>query len=137
MSWPDVEAGVRDYLKADAGVAAIVSTRVFYGVPRGGTGDLAAQLPLITVRQVGGVEDPSEAPIEQALVQIDCWGRSHTAAVAVRNAVRDALASIRGATQLNAEVVGYGAQVESVLFTPDPSDVPRYSVTALVTARAA
>jgi hypothetical protein len=68
---PDVEGGVRTFLRANAGVAAIVGQRVFFGVPKGAT---EATFPLVTVSRVGGGDDFSDVPIDVALVQIDCWG---------------------------------------------------------------
>jgi hypothetical protein len=142
--FPDVEGGVRDYLRAHASVSALVGTRVFFGIPA------APTFPLITVTRVGGTDDTSEATIDQALVQIDCWGRLYAdtdpthkggdkaQCDAVRRAVRRAFRDIRTATALNASTVAYGARVESDPFRPDPdSDRPRYAVTASITARAA
>lgn len=134
MTWPDVEGGVRDYLRADSAVSALVGTRVFFGVPK------QAKFPLITVRRIGGPQDPSEAPLDLPLVQIDVWGEGNNKAQAhaVCAAVRDALDAIRSATSLNAGVVAYGANVENVTWFPDPADDrPRYVLTAQVTARAA
>lgn len=134
MSWPDPEGGLRDYLRANAGVVALVVQRVFFGIPDNPV------WPLITVSRVGGGDDLSEAPIDVALLQVDCWadGRNKAQAHAVASAVRDALAAIRGAVAVNGTTVLYGAVVESVLFAPDPADArPRYAITAQVTARAA
>lgn len=143
---PDVEGGIRDYLQADSGVKAIVGTRgVFFGIPDG------PSWPLVVIRRVGGSEDSSEAAIDLALLQIDCWGRlfndtdptksahgDKAQTEALRRAVRKALWQIRGITRLNSSVVAFGAFVESDPFVPDPNnDRPRYAITARVTARAA
>lgn len=132
---PDVEGGVRDYLRT----AGVCSGRVYFGVPTG-----TPTYPLCTVQRVGGGDDPSEAPIDGALIQIDVWGRvdaaQHTDKAEARtaaNAVRAALYAIRGKTALNASTIAYGAAVEADLWAPDPTDRARYSITALVTARAA
>jgi len=137
MSWPDVEGAVRDHLRADVGVSALVGQRVFFGVPLAADGTVAAQMPCVTVRRVGGGDDPSDAPVDQALIQIDCWAssRNKASAAAVMAAVRNALTEIR--TAVVGSTVLYGAVVESVIWAPDPADLPRYAVTALVTARAA
>lgn len=130
---PDIEGGVRDHLRSYSPVTALVGQRVHFGVPDNAT------WPLITVQRVGGGDDPSEAPIDLPLVQIDCWGaeRNKTQARAVANAVRKWARSVRGATALNADCIAYGVRVEADLWAPDPADRPRYSITALVTARAA
>jgi hypothetical protein len=142
--FPDVEGGVRDYLRGLSYVNTYVATRVFFGIPA------APVFPLITVTRVGGTDDTSEAAIDQALVQIDIWGRLYAdtdpthkggdkaQCDAIRRAVRRGLRAIRGATALNASTVAYGARVESDPFRPDPdSDRPRYALTASITARAA
>lgn len=129
----DIEGAVRTALRNDAGVSALVGQRVHFGVPSNPT------WPLVTIRRVGGGDDPSEAPIDLALVQIDCWGadRNKTQARAVADAVRTWAGGVRRATALNGTVVAYGVAVESDLWAPDPTDRPRYVVTAQVTARAA
>lgn len=144
ITLPDVEGGVRAFLRADAGVVALVAQRVFFGVPDEPT------WPLVTVQRVGGGDDFSEAPIDQALVQIDCWGRLYSdtdptkkhgdkaQARAVANAVRAALHEIRSDTTSFVGCVLYGATVNADLFAPDPdNDRPRYSLLASVSARAA
>ena len=133
----DVEGAVRDHLRSlnidDLG------TRVFFGVPDGDP-----TYPLATIQRVGGGDDPGEAPIDLALLQVDVWGRLDAAghtdkaqARAVADDVRAALQAIRGATALTAAVTAYGAAVESDLWAPDPAGRGRYSITVLVTARAA
>lgn len=137
MSYPDVEGAVKACLVA----ANVCGGRVFFGVPSPVT---ESTFPLATVQRVGGGDDPGEAPLDLALIQIDVWGRKdaagHTDKAAARaeaNAVRTALGEIRGATALSPTVTAYGAAVESDLWAPDPSDRGRYVITALVTARAA
>lgn len=141
---PDVEGGVRDYLRGFPDVAAIFDQRVFFGIPA------KPVWPLLVVQRVGGTDDPSEAALDLALVQIDVWGRLYSDDDATakggdkaqcdagRRAVRKAFRSIRGATALNATTVAYGAVVQSDPFRPDPdSDRPRYALTASIAARAA
>jgi hypothetical protein len=132
MSW-DIEGAVRDALRADAAVSALVGQRVHFGVPS------SPEWPLITVQRVGGGDDPGDAPIDRPLVQIDCYGaeRNKTQARAIADAVRDWARSIRRATDLNAEVAAYGIDVESDLWAPDAADRPRYVITASVMSRAA
>jgi hypothetical protein len=132
---PDVEGAVRDYLRDQD----VCDGRVYFGVPTG-----SPTYPLATVQRVGGGDDPSEAPIDQALIQIDVWGRvdaaGHTDKAEARtaaDAVRAALHAIRGATALSETCTAYGAAVEADLWAPDPTDRGRYSITALVTARTA
>lgn len=137
----DVEGGLRTYLRADAGIQAVVAQRVFFGIPDSPT------FPLVVVRRVGGGDDPSEAALDQALVQFDCWGPvtasghgDKATAQSVRAAVRKVLRllAMQGATALDANTVCYGAVVQSDIWLPDPADdMPRYAISAVVTARAA
>lgn len=133
---PDVEGAIRDHLRTTN--IDDVGTRVYFGVPDTPT------FPLITIQRVGGGDDPGEAPIDLALIQIDVWARTDAAghtdkaqARAVADDVRTALQNIRGATSLTDTCIAYGAAVEADLWAPDPTDRGRYSITALVTARAA
>lgn len=130
--FPDTEDAMKAYLKADSGVAALVGSRVFFGSPKQG-----ATLPYIVVSRVGGGDDVSEAPVDNAVLNASCWGRSKEEAFNVMNAVRRALHSIRRRT-LASGVDLHGAIVDTVLWSPDPQDdTPRYIVTTRVTATAA
>lgn len=130
--FPDTEAGMKAFLKADAGVSAIVGSRVFFGSPKQG-----ATLPYIAFARIGGGDDASEAPIDNAVLNLSCWGRSKEEAFSVANAARKALHNIRRRT-LASGVDLHGAIVDTVLWSPDPQDdTPRYIVTTRVTATAA
>jgi hypothetical protein len=132
--WPDIEKGLRAYLRADPDVTALVNSRVFFGVPR-----KDPIFPLITVSRIGGGEDRSEADVDVAVYSVSCWGNSSKQeALDVANAVRKALRKIRGRTALAPGVIAFGATVDTVLWRPDPADDrPRYIVTGQVTAIAA
>lgn len=131
--FPDVEAGVRAYLRADVDVSAAVNARVFFGVPKNNP-----TFPLVTLARVGGGQDASEVPVDLAVVNINCWGNStKDDAAIVMNAVRRALNKLRRRTLVSG-VALHGAQVDTVIWSPDPEDArPRYIVTARVTASAA
>jgi len=132
---PDVEGAVKDYLMAHSSISSLGSG--FFAIPDRPT------FPLWVVTRVGGGDDPSEAVIDQALIQIDVWGPTRAekrggkaAATALALAIRSVLRAIRGITALNASVTAYGAEVISVVTPPDPrSDRPRYALTVAVTAR--
>lgn len=136
--WPDVEGALRTYLRANAGVqTALGGQRVFLAVPDD------PPWPLVTVTRVGGGESAtSDAPVDQALVSIECWGEIDAngrpkwlALMTVVNAVRSALDVIRGRTTLSSDVDGFGITVAGVVRAPDPDNGrPRYVVTAEVTA---
>lgn len=136
-TWPDVEGGMRTWLRAQTGVSALVGARVFFGIPKKNP-----TFPLVTVQRIGGGQDGSDAPLDLALLQIDCWGEIDASgngvkstATALVNAVRTALEAVGTDTQLTTGVTAHGVNVESVLWLPDPdNDRPRYSVTAEVAA---
>lgn len=134
---PDVEGAVRTLLRADAALVAVVGQRVFFGVPKGA---VEATFPLITVSRVGGGDDAGDAPLDVAMVQLDCWGGidgsgngRKAEATALVNTLRSTLRAVNG-TQVGT-VTLFGVNVESVVWLPDPnSDRPRYVVTAEVAA---
>lgn len=131
--WPDVEGALVDYLKTH------VTSNAFLGIPNG-VWKAPDKFPLITVQRVGGGQDPSEVPLDLALMQIDVWGRGRDKAGCwnVVATVRDVLATIRGHTLLRSDVVAYGAEVNNVVYAPDAADGrPRYVITTQVVARAA
>lgn len=137
MSWPDVEGALRTWLRADAGLQAVVGNRVFFGVPK-----RATTWPLITVQRVGGGQDFSDAPVDLALVQLDVWGQHDASgngmkseALTVLNTLRSRLDSLKNRTALSDDVDAFGIEVLSVVWAPDPEDDrPRYVVTAEVSA---
>lgn len=140
--FPDVEGGVRDYLRGVAAVTATLAkpTAVWFGVPEDAD---EADYPCVTVSLVGGGEvTGATVPILTPVIQCDVWGPvgAKRATYAAAAAVAEAMSSIGAAgvpTTLTAGVVGCGAEVESILWEPDPADGrPRYVITATVTVRA-
>ena len=137
--WPDVEGGVRAYLRADAGVAALAGQRGYFGIPR-----QSATFPLWTVQRVGGGPIAGEeAPVDVALVQVDCWGRlgeqggSKAEAWALATAVMGAFSAIRSRTVLTTGTSALDATVQALLWAPDPdTDQPRYTMTVEIVALA-
>ena len=130
---PDVEGGVRAFLRADPDVAALVGNRVFFGVPT------STVFPLVTVSRVGGGDDPSEAAVDLAVLTVQCWGemRDKAGAYLLANTVRSALRNVRGRTQFADDCWCHGATVDGLFYSPDPTqDRPRYVLTIRVTATA-
>jgi len=134
--WPDVEGGLRTWLRADAALVALVGNRVFFGVPRAA---VDSTFPLVTIQRVGGGQDPSEVPIDLALIQVDAWGTAadkggKAVAWAVVNALRSRLETMRDRTTLDTGIDAFGAEVVGVVWAPDPADDrPRYTLTVEVT----
>lgn len=138
-TFADVEGGLRTWLRTVPDITAQVSTRVFFGIPRDSAGVATTSFPLITLQRVGGGPQSGEAPLDNALVQIDCWGAigNKAQAWAVAKAVMDTLESLTP-REIATGVYAYGASVDSVIFLPDPADSrARYVVTASVTTRTA
>lgn len=138
-TWPDPEGAVRTRLRADAGVTAIVGQRVFFGIPKDAD---ESTFPLVVVSRVGGGQDGSDAPVDVALLQVDCWGSIDASgngrkaeAQALVNSARAALEAMGIDQPIVAGTQLHGANVESVLWLPDPDNArPRYALTAEVTA---
>lgn len=130
-TFADLEGGVKAWLRADAGVSALVGTRVFIGMPE------ACSYPAIDVRLLNDVDDAGQAPLQQALVEISCWANTKPAAAAVARAVRAALAD-QVPADVGTDTHLYGGSVIGMVpIDNDPSQKRRYVVTAAVTARAA
>lgn len=135
--WPDIEGALRTWIRAEPTITSIVSTRVFFATPPDAS---EATYPLIKLFRVGGGDSgSSDAPIDEAQIQFDCEAklRDKATALALKNALRSLLFSVRSPTAITANVVLFGAGVTTDLYLPDPADGrPRYVLTATVTSRA-
>lgn len=132
---PDLEGGCRTWLRTLPSISAIVSNRVFFGIPKAAD---ESKFPLITVARVGGGLGPtSDAPVDAALLQFDVWGSLDASGngkkaevTALVNTLRSELAAIRGRTALTATVAAFGFVEQSCIWLPDPdNDRPRYVLT--------
>lgn len=89
-----MEEAIIARLLADAGVAAIASTRVFPGVrPQG------SELPAIVLNRISGgplYADDGEVGLQQARIQVDCWALTYTAAKKLARAVTASLSAFDG-----------------------------------------
>lgn len=133
VALPDVEGGLRTWLRAQSEITTLVSTRVFFGLPA----DVV--FPCIVLRRVGGSDQTGEAPLDDALIQFDCWGagKNKVQAWAVAAAVRGVLRAMTPQL-LAAGIWAYGASSSQPIWFPDAvDDQARYVITATVTARAA
>ena len=81
-------------LLADSGVLALVATRVYPGVrPQ------AEPLPAIVYNMISAnpsYSDDGEDGIEEARIQLDCWGVTYSSAKTVARAVKAALSAFGG-----------------------------------------
>jgi len=132
---PDAEGALRNYLRADAGVAALVGNRVFFGSDN-------AAYPWVAVQQVGGgVSSVEQANLTTPLLQIDVYGgpRNKAAAWGATAAVIGALRKLESAPWKDnaTNLTLYGSTVDWA-WLPDPdSEVARYTITANLTVAAA
>lgn len=126
---PDVEKGMRDWIR---GLGTQAAERVWFSA------DPRSEFPYVIVSLVGSPPEASDAPIFHRLIQIDAIDveRQRTRCYSVMAHIEAALREIRQATALSADVVCYGATVQSVLYLPDPgSAAPRFSMTVEVTTK--
>lgn len=135
ITFPDTEGALRSWLREQEQLTDLVAKRIFLGVPTNAT------FPLISIQQVGGGPQAGEAPVEDALIQFDCWayGReghwNKVQLAEVKNVLTGLLQAMNNVA-LDSSTTGYGAKVLSVVATTDqPDGRPRYIVTAQVTAR--
>lgn len=122
---PDAEGAVRTYLRADAAVAAVFSTRVFFGV------DTPSAYPVAVVQRIGGGLGGTEEGLQDiALLQVDVWGDVHDKASAFAGMQRviEALHAAANYTGHSGTIL-YGCNVQSWAFLPDDGERARYSVT--------
>lgn len=74
---------VIDFLKADAGLKALVSDRVYLELPR-----TNKVFPCVTVlRMPGGTSSP-DMPIDQPRLDVRCWGETYSQREAVYQQIR-------------------------------------------------
>lgn len=120
---PDAEGAVRAFLRADADVAALFGTRIFFGV------DDPSAYPVAVVQRIGGGLTGAEGLHDVALLQVDVWGDVHdkSTAFAGINVVLSALSRCRNFSTATTRLLG--CNVQSWAFLPDDSERARYSVT--------
>lgn len=84
-----MEEDLINFLLADAGVLAAVSTRVYWNVrPQ------SSALPAITLQRISDIpvgDDEGADDLTETRVQVDCWASTFAAALAAGRAVEAAL----------------------------------------------
>lgn len=133
-TYPDVEGGCRTWLRTLPAVTSVVDQRVWFAVPDDADED---DYPLVLVQRVGGGDDPSEAVVDQCMLQLTVVGarRGKAVAAALALTLRAELKAIRAATAWGSDVVCHRASVESMIPTIDPGDSrPRYNLTVMTVA---
>lgn len=89
-----MEEALRSLIVSDAGVGALVSTRVYWRqAPQSVDADF------INLTRVSGQRDyhmASPSGLENSRVQADCWASSYSAAKAIARAVANAVSGYKG-----------------------------------------
>lgn len=132
----DAEGAIVSYLRA---TTTAFGTRVFLALAG------ATVYPVCRVGRVGGGDDPSDAPLDQALLQIDVYGRVRQLAEAesARQEIRSALKALSetGGYNVPGKAYIYGATVADDRRLPEPNaqdadgtvgERPRFIITAQV-----
>lgn len=89
-----LEEAIIALLLADAGVIALVSTRVY-----GGSRPQNAPVPSVVVNRISGMPvytDDGETGLASARLQIDAWGGTYSSAKLTARAVIEALSAYNG-----------------------------------------
>lgn len=133
MSYRDAETLVQQWLIDTPAVADLVRRAsdglpsIYKAMPR------AAPLPSIELYRVGGAPPPgSDTPVDLARLAFECWAGDRAAAVAIGQAVVDAVDGLGGSGGWQGPAGRlHAAEVLAVRWLPDPdSDTPRYVVDA-------
>lgn len=120
---------VRDWLRSHPPLDALVDGRVYAGgLPK----DTA--LPAVSILRVGGAPD-AYSPLDELLIQFDCWADSGPASEQLVSVLCAELISAASGTLLADGVRLAGVEPVDVRWLPDDSDTPRHVVTARVTIR--
>jgi len=129
MTWTITEPtqALRDWLRLQAGVVAVVGTRVYAGgLPANAT------FPAATVRRIGGGYDDM---VDVGLYQLDVWATKASDAADAASALVELLGQTTN-TSLDGDLILAGVDVQTVLYLTDPNpDLQRYSITAQVTTK--
>lgn len=94
MALADIRVGLRAYLLDDAGIAAIVSGRVFpVRLPQGET---RASIVYTRISGLGDWHMQGPSGLSRPRVQIDCWSQSADTAATLSNIVKERLDGASG-----------------------------------------
>lgn len=143
--WPDIEGAMRQFLRDDPGLQALIGQRVFFSVPRKVTE--AGSFPMIIVTRIGGGQGRGDAPQDNPMIQFDVYGRKadaegggKVAMQKVSRALRQALSRLRGETDVTHVVDGvtlatrlFDPRVSTIVYSPLPGDDrPRDIIMAII-----
>lgn len=122
-------SGLRDYLRADPSLLAIVGARTYLGAR-----PLGSILPCLVIWRAGGGND--RQTMEAAMIQIEAWADSGAQAETLISTAVAVLSSAPLMVALNANVQMCGAALNALVWAPDPdTDTARYVATVDVDVR--
>jgi len=122
--------GLRNWLRADASVVALVGARTYVGAL-----PLGAPLPALVIARVGGGMAGTDT-YDHALVQVEAWAAGGAAAESLIATVVAALGTAPEMTALTATAQLMGADLNALVWAPDPdTDTPRYIATMDIDVR--
>lgn len=130
MARASAERTLVAWAKANTPIDAIVAGRVATKLPADPT------FPFLRLRLAGGAPDLGEAPLDQVLVQFDCYGTDDASADLLERTLVDELDKLNGATATNGHGFLYGARTISARRTPEPdTGWARFTVDSTITIR--
>jgi len=122
--------GLRNWLRANGPIVAIVGTRTYVGAL-----PIGAPLPALVILRVGGGMAGTDT-YDHALVQVEAWASGGAAAEALIATVVAALGTAPEMTALTATTQLMGAALNSLVWAPDPdTDSARYIATMDIDVR--
>lgn len=120
----DVEGALRTWLRTQTDLTALVSQRIFLGIPKD-----TVLYPFVTLSRVGGGDDGSDNPMDLPVVSFQVWASNRTSAELTTRTLRGVLRELRS-TLIDTGVRCSHIATQS-FFQPDPeSNKPRYIVSA-------
>lgn len=123
-----IEAGIYSYLTTDATTAALIGTRLYPVLAPAGAGDAGdyAVFQRISTTRVASTDGPTG--VTSSTWQIVCWSSTQAGAIALADAVRQALDGYKGA--MGSETTQRCAiidQAEEVEISPEQDEKRAYS----------
>lgn len=128
-----VEKPLRDWMRTQPDLVALIAARTYVGVPAG------AVYPLINLQRVAGSPDGSDTNVENPVIQVDCWADRGDRPACEQLAYKTvSVFQSMSRTPLPGGPVALGAKVTlGPLWRPDPAiDRPRYQVDVQLTLTA-
>ena len=135
MPLPDAEVLLVNFVKDNGALNALLSGRVATRLPKEPT------MPFMRVFRAAGTVDPGEAPLDQALMQVDCFGASgdttpdYASASAVARTFIEQATNFRGAVGSYGTILGMTVQSGPRRIEEPATGYSRYLVEMLLMSR--